>query len=42
MTPLAQEAYDLLLAKEYEKAVELYTAREKQNDPVAYYYLGYL
>ena len=42
MTPLAQEAYDLLLAKEYDKALELYTVLEKQNDPVAFYYLGYL
>ena len=42
MTPLAQEAYDLLLAKEYDKAYELYTALEKQNDPTSFYYLGFL
>ena len=42
MTPLVQEAYDALLAKEYNKALELYTALEKQKDPVSYYYLGFL
>ena len=42
MTPLAQEAYNALLAKEYDKALELYTALEQQKDPVSYYYLGFL
>jgi len=32
MTPLAQEAYNALLAKEYDKALELYIALEQQKD----------
>ena len=39
---MIQEAYNALLAKEYNKAFELYTELEKQKEPVSYYYLGFL
>ena len=42
MSPLAQEAYNALMAKEYDKALELYTALEQQKEPTSYYYLGFL
>ncbi len=32
------EAYKALLAKEHEKALELYTALEKQKDPVSLFH----
>ena len=39
---MIQEAYKALLAKEYDKALELYTALEAQKEPTSYYYLGFL
>ena len=42
MTPQAQEAYNLLVNKEYDKAFILYKALADQKDPVAFYYLGFL
>ena len=37
-----KEAYDTLLAKEYDKAFELYTQLAEQKEATAYYYLGFL
>ena len=42
MQEMIKSAYETLLAKEYDKAFELYTALEKQKEPVSYYYLGFL
>ncbi|HEO98833.1 MAG TPA: sel1 repeat family protein, partial [Epsilonproteobacteria bacterium] len=42
MTQKAQEAYNHLLNKTYDKAFVLYSELAAQNDPVAHYYLGFL
>ncbi|HIP18010.1 MAG TPA: sel1 repeat family protein, partial [Sulfurovum sp.] len=37
-----KEAYDTLLAKEYDKAFTLYTQLAQKEEPTSFYYLGFL
>jgi len=42
MQQQVQEAYNLLLNKEYDKAFTLYSALAEQKEPTSFYYLGFL
>jgi len=42
MQTMIQEAYRALMAKEYDKALELYRALERKEEPTSFYYLGFL
>lgn len=37
MQELVKSAYEALLAKEYDKALELYRALEEKKEPTSYY-----
>jgi TPR repeat protein len=37
-----KEAYDTLLAKEYDKAFARYSTLAEQKEPTSFYYLGFL
>jgi TPR repeat protein len=37
-----KEAYDALLAKEYDSAFTLYTQLAEEKEPTSFYYLGFL
>ncbi len=42
MQTIIQEAYKALMAKEYDKALELYMALEAKEEATSFYYLGFL
>ncbi|MBT5323157.1 MAG: sel1 repeat family protein, partial [Campylobacteraceae bacterium] len=39
---LSQEAYNAIISEDYNLAYKLYSYLVEQNDPVSYYYLGFL